>query len=211
MRIVVFSLFPELITNYCKVGLLGKALESSYIELETVGLREFGEGKNLRVDDTPYGGGAGMLLKVEPIVRAIRSQQKPVRPLVLLTPGGERLTQKKLVAWSSLPCLGMIAGRYEGFDARVSHFVDEEVSLGSYILMGGELAALAIIEGLSRIVPGVLGNPQSFIDESFSEEAVVEYPQFTKPREFEGMVVPEVLLNGNHEQIRKWRKQQQKS
>ena len=204
MQITVFGLFPDLIFGYCQAGILGKALERKIAEIQVVNLRDFGVGKNKKVDDTPYGGGAGMLLRVEPIVEAFESCLH-VKPRILLSPKGENFSQSKAVALSKLDGFSLLCGRYEGIDARVERYVDEMMSIGPYILMGGELAALSIIESVLRLKPGVLGNMSSQEEETHFE-GLTEYPQYTKPRNFRGFEVPEVLLSGDHGEIKKWRR-----
>ncbi len=188
-------------------GIVGRGVKQGLITICTHALREFGLGSYRQVDDTPYGGGSGMVMRPEPIAAAIDACGAEIPGLwkVLMTPQGEVLDQpllRKLAARK--PGLLLIAGRYEGIDERVRTLVDQEISVGDYVLSGGELAAMVVIEAVARLVPGVLGNPESLEQESFSEP-LLEYPQYTRPEEFRGMRVPEVLLSGDHAKVRKWR------
>jgi len=210
MRYEVITLFPEIIETYVHTGVLGKAIEKGIIEVEIYNLRDFCTDKHRQVDDYPYGGGPGMVIKPEPVFRAIeflKSDQRQ-RKIFLLSPSGRVFTQnyaKKLV--SEYPCITLLSGRYEGFDYRVLEVVHEEISIGDYILTGGELAALVIIDATARLVPGVLGDERSVEEESFTE-GLLEYPHWTRPREYKGMKVPDVLLSGDHKQIKCWRKRE---
>lgn len=211
LRFTVVTLFPELFRSWRESALLAKALAAGLIELRLVDPRAFTQDRHRTVDDTPYGGGEGMVLKVEPFVAAIEAAAAalPGCPAhrVLLSPQGQRLTQSRLHALSEHSHLILVCGRYEGFDERVRASVDEELSLGDFVLNGGEVAAMAVIDGLSRLVPGVIGNAASLQTESHAA-GLLEYPQYTRPREFRGQAVPEVLLSGDHERIRRWRRQQ---
>jgi tRNA (guanine37-N1)-methyltransferase len=174
-------------------------------------LRDFGLGKYRQVDDTPYGGGSGMVMRPEPIASAIAavSEQQPGLLKLLMTPGGEVLDQpivRQLADYQ--PGIMLVAGRYEGVDDRVRALIDREISIGDYVLSGGELAAMVVIEAVARLLPGVLGNPESLAEESFSAAGMLEYPHFTRPEEFLGVRVPEVLLSGDHAKIRAWRQEQ---
>lgn len=209
MQIAVISIHPTLAALVWSEGLLKKAYESKKVSFSAVNPRDFSEPPHNRVDDKPYGGGAGMVLKCEPIVRAIRSVPKLTNSrVIVLSAKGERFTQRTAECWSKLDQLILIAGRYEGIDERVSDFyADEEVSVGDAVLMGGEVAAGYIIESVVRLIPGVVGNANSLVEESFSSEWDREFEQYTRPPVFEGHAVPEVLLNGNHKEINKWRKE----
>lgn len=211
MRFTVLCLHPQMILSSAQEGLLGKAVESGLIQIDTLQIREFSEGSYHRVDDRPFGGGPGMILQVAPIVKALRSiqtsggQSKP--HVVVLSARGKIFNQAKAKELSNKEHVVLIAGRYEGIDQRVADFyADEELSLGEFVLMGGEVAANAVIEACARLVPGVLGNEESPIHESFSQEGYREAPQYTRPREFEGHRVPEVLVKGDHQEIEKWRR-----
>ncbi len=212
-RFEVLTLFPALFVPFVEAGLLGRAVRNGAIEIETVDLRGFGIGRHRAVDDVPYGGGAGMVLRPEPIFQAVRSREAEARKAgcnlwkVLITPQGRPFDQEmaRELARREDPLL-LICGRYEGFDERIRlGLADEEVSGGDYITQGGEVFAMAVIEAVTRLVPGVLGNPNSALEESFSGEGL-EYPQYTRPAEFEGMSVPGVLLSGDHARIAGWRK-----
>ncbi len=192
-------------------SLIQKALENKLIDIETVNFRKFGFGKQLKVDDTPYGGGAGMVLRPEPIIQALEECEKTVpghkTHRVLVSPQGTPFTQAKAKELSALTLpIALICGRFEGFDERVRSYTDEEISIGDYVLLGGEVAAMVIIEAVSRLVPGVIGNPESLRIESFNKH-LLEHAQYTKPIEFRGDKVPEVLVSGNHQKIDSWRKE----
>jgi len=206
VRFHVVTLFPDFFPGPTAQGLFGKALEAGLIAWSATDLRPFGEGRHRTTDDTPFGGGAGMVMKPGPVVNAIEAVRAadPETRVVLLTPQGRPFTQATARGWAELPSLTFVCGRYEGFDERIRAFVDEEASLGDFILMGGEAAALTMMEATARLVPGVLGDETSVVEESLSS-GLLEYPQYTRPREFRGMEVPEVLLGGNHAEIGKWR------
>ncbi len=190
-------------------SILGRAIESGIIDIQTYNIRDYGQGKRKQVDDTPFGGGAGMVLKADVMDKAIQKvkEENPGTKVILLTPKGEKYSQKKAGELSKKKNITLISGHYEGFDERIRSFVDEEVSIGDYILTGGELAAVAVVDSVSRLIPGVLGKEESLAKESF-EENLLEYPQYTQPREYGGMEVPEILLSGNHAAIERWRREQ---
>ena len=202
----VVTLFPEVFPGPLGVGVVGRALGTGVIEVNPHDLRSFAGDRHRQVDDMPYGGGPGMVLKPEPIFKAVRHlQASGEAPCVLLTPQGRPLDQKLAAALAAVPRLILVSGRYEGFDERVrTGLADYEVSIGDYVLSGGELAAMVIIEVVARHIPGVLGDDTSASSDSFSE-GLLEHPQYTRPVDFEGQRVPEVLLSGNHEMIRRWR------
>jgi tRNA (guanine37-N1)-methyltransferase len=207
MQFHVITLFPEMF-DALRVGMVGRAIEQRIIFLEAHPLRPFGLGNYKQVDDQPYGGGSGMIMRPEPIAAAIDAvnESHPGLWRILLTPQGEPLTQDKVRDLAARqPGLMLIAGRYEGVDERVRTMVNDEISIGDYILSGGEIAAMALIEAVARMLPGVLGNPSSLDEESFSPAGLLEYPQYTRPEEFRGMHVPEILLSGDHAKIRAWR------
>lgn len=217
MKCDVITLFPELFTAFQAESIIGRAIEDRKVELNLVNLRDFGLGKHRQVDDTPYGGGDGMLLMCEPIFAAFESlgclEASPKVRRVYMTPQGETLTQKTSESLSECEHLVLLCGRYEGVDQRVrDSLIDEEISIGDYVLTGGELPAMVLMDSVIRLLPGVLGKEGSHINDSFSEafEGKKEYPHYTKPAEFQGMEVPEVLLSGHHGEIEKWRKQQLK-
>jgi tRNA (guanine37-N1)-methyltransferase len=191
-------------------SLLGKAQDKGLLSVRVVDVRDFAQGKHRVTDDVPYGGGAGMVMKPEPLVSAIEAarQASPGAHVVLLTPQGARFDQRKAEELAQRPRLILVCGRYEGVDERVLSFVDEELSLGDFILQGGEVGALAVIEAVARLVPGVLGNEESTRSESFGGEMLLEGPQYTRPPEFRGMAVPEPLLSGDHPRIARWRRRQ---
>ncbi|MGD0073876.1 MAG: tRNA (guanosine(37)-N1)-methyltransferase TrmD [Candidatus Binataceae bacterium] len=210
MEFHVITLFPEMFESTLAGGLLGRAVRQGLINVRVHPLREHGLGNYRQVDDTPYGGGSGMVMRPEPIASALDSvaSERPGLWRVLLTPQGEMLNQSIVRDLAGRePGLVLIAGRYEGVDERVRTMVDQELSIGDYVLSGGELAAMVIIEAVSRLIPGVLGNPQSLDEESFAH-GTLEYPQYTRPEDFRGMKVPEILLSGDHQKIRAWRDNQ---
>lgn len=213
MRFDVLTLFPEIFTGYLGESLLNKAIDRQLVEAHVHNLRDWANDKHNRVDDRPFGGGPGMVIRVQPVVEAIEQIQplgnKPGR-LILLSPQGRTLNQPLVEELAQEPRLTMICGRYEGFDQRVIDLLEpEEISLGDFVLNGGEVAAMAIIDSVIRLIPGVLGDEQSAVDDSFSEgNRLLEFPQYTRPREYRGLDVPEVLLGGNHQEIHNWRKKQ---
>tara|TARA_B100001093_G_scaffold102451_1_gene94701 strand:+ start:118 stop:834 length:717 start_codon:yes stop_codon:yes gene_type:complete len=203
----VITLLPKAFELINNLGVITRALEKNLINVNLHNLREYGEGSYRQVDDKPYGGGSGMVLKPEPIYKAHDSITKlPNSKTLLMTPQGKVMQQQDLLRWSRLDQLVIICGQYEGFDERVRCLADEEVSLGDFILSGGEIPAITIINGLTRLLPGTLGDPGSLIDESHNS-SLLEYPHYTRPLIFKEMKVPNVLLSGNHEEIRLWRKQ----
>ncbi len=204
----VITLFPKAFELVNNLGVITRALEKNRINVNLHDLREYGEGSYRQVDDKPYGGGSGMVLKPEPIYKAHDSIKKlPKNKTLLMTPQGKVLRQRDLLRWSSLDQLIIICGQYEGFDERVRCLADEEVSIGDYVLSGGEIPSLSIINGLTRLLPGTLGDPGSLIDESHNS-SLLEYPHYTRPQVFRDMKVPDVLVSGNHNQIENWRKEQ---
>ena len=204
----VITLFPEAFQLINNLGVITRALDKNVFDVNLHDLREYGEGSYKQVDDKPYGGGAGMVLKPEPIYKAYESIRKyPKSKTLLMTPQGKVLKQKDLARWSTLDQLIIICGQYEGFDERVRSLADEEISLGDFVLSGGEVPALSIINGLTRLLPGTLGDQESLVDESHNS-SLLEYPQYTRPQVFRDMKVPDVLLNGNHKDISVWREEQ---
>jgi tRNA (guanine37-N1)-methyltransferase len=238
MKFNIVTIFPEMITRYTDESILGRAQKNNLIEVNAVNLRDFTDDARKTVDDTPYGGGAGMVMKPEPIYKALKSidaipfakvdgltkvkkvfngSLKNKKRTVLLSPRGRQFDQRVAEEWSSLDEITFVCGRYEGVDARVSHYmVDEEVSIGPYVLAGGELGSLVMIEAVSRLVPGVLGNADSLLEETHgvgkptisNQQLTInsEYDQYTKPADFRGWKVPDILLSGDHGKIEKWRK-----
>ncbi len=214
MRYEIVTIFPELVDTATRAGLLGKAVGTGLVEIECISPRRFTTDKHQSVDDAPYGGGSGMVMSIVPIVAALefldaqateRGQTTGHR--ILLTPAGRPFDQVCANRLATLPALTLICGRYEGIDERVRGLVQEEISLGDFVLNGGEIAAMAVIEATARLLPGMLGNQSSLAEESHSA-GVLEYPQYTRPREFRGQEVPAVLLSGNHAGIERWRRLQ---
>jgi tRNA (guanine37-N1)-methyltransferase len=207
MRIDVFTIFPDMVEGFAAQSLLGKARQRGVLDVRVHDLRSAATDPHRSVDDAPFGGGAGMVLMAEPIFAAVEAVEPP-RPLLLLGPGGRRLDQayaRELVAGGSV---SLLCGRYEGVDERVrTHLVDGELSVGDYVLAGGEVAAMVVLEVLGRLVPGVMGNEASADDESFST-GLLEYPQYTRPASFRGLDVPEVLRSGDHGRVARWRRAQ---
>ncbi len=212
MRFDVLTLFPEMFPGYLGQSLLNLAIERGLVEVEVHNIRDWAKGKHKSVDDRPFGGGPGMVLSPEPVVECVEEvQQQADAPgkVVMLTPGGRRLDQKVVEEYSEAQRLVLLCGRYEGFDQRVVDILQpDELSIGDFILNGGEVAAMVVIDAVVRMVPGVLGDEQSNKQDSFSgEDRLLEFAQYTRPREYRGHVVPEVLLTGNHPEIAEWRKQ----
>jgi tRNA (guanine37-N1)-methyltransferase len=206
VRISVITIFPGWFEGVLSTSVVARAIETGALAVELVDLREHGLGAHRQIDDAPFGGGAGMVMMIEPLAEAIDELGPSLR--VLLTPVGRPLDQATLDRWASLPHLALICGRYEGIDERVAeHLVDEEVSLGDFVLPGAEAAAAAVIEGIARLLPGVVGNPDSIVHESF-RDGLLEHPQYTRPASFRGWEVPEVLLSGDHARIERWRQAQ---
>lgn len=207
-KIQVITLFPEMLDGVLNSSMLWKAQDKEAVEFGLINLREFGLGPRKQVDDTPYGGGDGMLLKPEPLFAAVEAAKKndPSAKVFLMTPRGQRWKQSLAQKWADNES-GMIfiCGRYEGYDERITTLVDEQVSVGDYVLTGGELPAMTIIDSVVRLIPGVLGGETSAEIESFSDGETLEFPQYTRPEEFRGMKVPDVLLSGNHAAIAQWR------
>ena len=204
----LISLFPTSFQVLNEMGVISRAIKKKLISINTFDLRNYGVGSYKQVDDIPYGGGAGMVLKPEPIYKAYESIKKSKNKLTLLmSPQGQVVKQKDFVRWSSYDQLIIICGQYEGFDERVRVLADEEVSIGDYILTGGEIPAITIINGISRLIPGTLGDPDSLNDESHNS-CYLEYPHYTRPSSFRGMDVPSILLSGNHKEIKNWRNEE---
>ena len=207
-KIQVITLFPEMFDGVLNSSMMWKAQDQQAVEFRMVNLRDFGLGKRKRVDDTPYGGGDGMLLMAEPLFAAVADAKSydPTAKVVLMTPRGQRWKQALAQEWSdSDNGYIFICGRYEGVDERILTVVDEQVSVGDYVLTGGELPAMTMIDSMVRLIPGVLGGENSAAIESFSDGETLEYPQYTRPEVFNGLKVPDVLISGNHAEIAKWR------
>jgi tRNA (guanine37-N1)-methyltransferase len=205
--IEILTLFPEMFPGPLSAGVTGRGLASGLVTLRVHNLRDYTHDRHRQVDDVPYGGGAGMVLKPEPIFEAVRARAGK-GPVILLTPQGELLNQGLVRELAGHDDLYLICGRYEGVDERVAaHLVDKEISIGDYVLTGGELPAMVVIDAVSRLVAGVLGSEESPKDESFDQH-LLEYPHYTRPAEFEGHPVPEVLRSGHHAEIERWRRAQ---
>lgn len=211
MQICIVSLFPDMVGNVAKYGVVGRAAQRGLLDLTTVNPRDFAEDVHRTVDDRPYGGGPGMVMKYAPLAQAIRAAKSRLpaqAPVLCLTPQGRRFDQATASRFAALDGLVLVAGRYEGIDERlIEAHVDEELSLGDFVLSGGEIAAMAVVDAVTRLQPGVLGDEQSAVQESFVD-GVLDHPHFTRPEEIEGRRVPEVLLSGDHERIARWRREQ---
>lgn len=223
MKFDIITIFPQIFDSYFSESIIKRAKEGGAIEIETHNLRDYTENKHRNVDDTPYGGGAGMVMRVEPIFNCINSlkakSQKPASVAdglkartILFSAKGKRYTQRDAERLAQYDRLILICGRYEGVDERVAqHLADEEISIGDFVLTGGEIPAMLVVDSVTRLLPGVLGNEESAVFESHSEDGYLEHAQYTKPEEFEGWKVPEVLLSGNHKEIEKWRENNAKN
>jgi tRNA (guanine37-N1)-methyltransferase len=211
MRFDVLTIFPDLFGSFLRQSLIGKALASGLFSVNLTDIREFTADSHRTVDDRPFGGGPGMVLKIEPLHAALEgigaAEPTPGCRRILLTPAGQRLDQAKVGRLAEQDRLVLICGRYEGVDHRLTEFIDEEISVGDYVLSGGEVPAMIVIEAVSRLIPGVLGKAESAEEETF-RQGLVEYPHYTRPRDFKGLVVPEVLLSGDHQTISRWRRRQ---
>ena len=213
MRLDVLTLFPEILAGYLGQSVLKMAINHGLVEVNTYNIRDWATGRHRKVDDRPFGGGAGMVLMPDPVIQCVEAVQaigeKPGR-LIMLTPQGRQFSQPVAEQYAEQQRLVLLCGRYEGFDERIIEILQpDELSIGDYILGGGETAAMVVIDAVARLVPGVLGDEESHRDDSFSGEGRrLEYPQYTRPREYRGQNVPEVLLGGNHQQIETWRRQQ---
>jgi len=208
MQITIVTIFPEYFESPLRVSLVGKAIADGHIDITVLDLREHGKGVHRQVDDAPYGGGAGMVMMVEPLANALEPLADTHR--VFFTPAGAPLTQATLDRFATMDSITLVCGRYEGVDERVvEHLIDEEVSLGDFVLLGGEVAAAAVVEGVARLIPGVIGNPASTQHESF-RSGELEEPQYTRPAEYNGWSVPDVLLSGDHGAVDRWRADQRR-
>ncbi|MCG6553318.1 MAG: tRNA (guanosine(37)-N1)-methyltransferase TrmD [Candidatus Magnetominusculus sp. LBB02] len=208
MRFDVLTIFPKMIGFYCAESIIKRAIERGLIEVEVTNIRDFSQDRHLTVDDYPFGGGPGMVMKIEPLYNALSHVQSRQKHTVLLSPEGAVFNQAKAYELSQKKDgVVLICGRYEGVDERINGLVDEEISIGDFILTGGELPVLVIIDAVARLLPGVLGDVRSSQEESFSS-GLLDYPHFTRPAEFMGERVPEVLMSGNHKEITKWRRRQ---
>ena len=207
MRIDIITLFPDMFKGPFDMSMIWKAQDKGLAKIKLWDLRQFGMGNRRTVDDTPYGGGDGMVLKPEPVISAIEAAKSENHgaPVIAMTPSGHQFSQATALHYAQLPGLILVAGHYEGFDERIVDFVDDQISVGDYVLTGGELPAMVIADAVIRLIPGVLGGELSAHDESFSRPNLLEYPHYTRPVEFRGRRVPEVLLNGHHAEIERWR------
>ena len=199
-------MFPEYFDGPLGVSIVRRAIEDGLLEVDLIDLRDHGLGKHRQLDDTPFGGGPGMVMMIEPLASALEPLSATRR--ILFTPSGRPMSQATLDGWAALPEMTLVCGRYEGVDQRfVENFIDEEISLGDYVLAGGEVAAAAAVEGIARLIPGVVGNPESTDKESF-RDGLLEEPVYTRPADYRGWKVPEVLLSGDHGKIENWRQEQ---
>ncbi len=210
LRFDVLTLFPALFDGFLDESILKRAIERDLVRVHRWDIRDWAEGKHKQVDDRPFGGGPGMVLMAPPVVAAVEAVQALAEPpgrLIALTPGGRRLDQARVTALANEPRIVLLCGRYEGFDERILETLAPELlSIGDYVLSGGEVAAMVVIDAVMRLVPGVLGDAQSPVDESFGPDGGLEYPQYTRPRVFREREVPEILLGGDHAAIARWRK-----
>ena len=208
-RIDVLTLFPAILDGYLSQSILSRAIAGGLVGIERWDIRDWAEGKHKQVDDRPFGGGPGMVLMAPPVVAATEAVRKAAEPpgrLILLSPQGRRLDQHRVAELATEPRLILLCGRYEGFDERIGEILEPELlSVGDFILSGGEVAAMVLIDAIVRLIPGVLGDSQSAVDESFGPDQGLEYPQYTRPRDFRGRAVPEILLSGDHAAIARWR------
>jgi len=208
MKIYILTLFPEMFNGFLRSSIIGKAVQNGIVQITPVNIRDFSRDKHKRVDDYPYGGGAGMVMTPQPLYDAIASVKKkcPDAPVILTSPRGEPFVQEKAVQLSKTEHLIIVCGHYEGIDQRIiDSMVDQEISIGDYVLTGGELPAMVMVDAAVRLLPEAVGSSRSLEEESFTE-GILEYPQYTRPAEFMGMDVPEVLLSGNHKRIEEWRR-----
>lgn len=208
----IVTIFPEVISAYTNSSIIKRAQEKELVKINIHNLRNWAKDKHKSVDDKPYGGGPGMLMKIEPIFNCLKDLKKENSIVILTSPKGEKLTQKKLkeLSQNTNAHYIILCGHYEGFDQRIhDYLVDYEYSIGDYVLSGGELPALVLVDGITRLIPGVLGNEESLISETFNSD-IPDYPQYTKPEEFNGWKVPDILLSGNHKEIKEWRENMSK-
>ena len=208
----IVTIFPEVISAYTNSSIIKRAQEKELVKINIHNLRNWAKDKHKSVDDKPYGGGPGMLMKIEPIFNCLKDLKKENSTVILTSPKGEKLTQKKLkeLSQDTNAHYIILCGHYEGFDQRIhDYLVDYEYSIGDYVLSGGELPALVLVDGITRLIPGVLGNEESLVSETFNSD-IPDYPQYTKPEEFNGWKVPDILLSGNHKEIKEWRENMSK-
>lgn len=222
MKFNIITIFPNIFDSYFNESIIKRARDKKLISIKTHDLRDWTSDKHKTVDDAPYGGGAGMIMKIEPLFKALkalkvlgsRDKRQGASKVILLSAKGKKWNQQMAKKYSKLDEVTLICGRYEGVDERITKFIDEEISIGSYVLTGGEIGAMTIVDSVTRLLPGVLGNEKSPVDESHSTPGVLEYPQYTRPEIFEAegkkYKVPEILLSGNHKKIEEWRKEKMK-
>jgi len=212
MKFEILTIFPKIFDSYFKETIIKRAQNKGLIKIDIHNIREYATDKHKTVDDKPYGGGPGMVLKVEPIDKQLKKiSKKNKSKMILLTPAGKQFNQKMAKRYSKLDQLILISGRYEGIDARIEKLVDEKISVGPYVLSGGELPAMIIVESVTRLIPKVLGHTESAKDDTFSKHSeYIEYPQYTRPAKYNNLNVPKVLLSGNHAKIREWREKRTK-
>jgi len=206
----ILTLFPEFFASPLACSIPKRAIAAGLAGVDCLQIRDFTTDKHRSVDDNPYGGGPGMVMKPEPVVAAIREarSRRPDTRVIMLTPSGTVFTQDKALEYAACSDITLLCGRYEGFDERITGYVDEQLSLGDYVLSGGEPAALSVLDAVIRLLPGVLGSADSAVLDSFSEEGILDWPHYTRPESFEGVRVPDVLLSGNHAAIEKWRREE---
>lgn len=209
MRVVLLTIFPKIFDSFLSSSLIAKAIEKELLKVEVMDIREYASPPHFQVDDIPYGGGPGMVMKPEPLTLAIEAAKKklPNAKVILLSASGKKFNQNEAALIKNLDSLILVSGRYEGVDERVvNSVIDEEFSMGDFVVMGGEVPAMAVLEAVVRLLPGAVGNSESIASESFSDPNLLEAPQYTRPEEFRGKAVPDVLLSGNHKKIEEWRK-----
>ncbi|WP_018293946.1 tRNA (guanosine(37)-N1)-methyltransferase TrmD [Mariprofundus ferrooxydans] len=206
----ILTLFPEFFDSPLSCSIPKRAIAAGLVAVDCIQIRDFATDKHHTVDDTPYGGGPGMLMKPDPVVASIRAarERQPDTHVVMLTPSGTRFTQAKALEYTEKTSVTLLCGRYEGFDERICDYVDEQLSLGDYVLSGGEPAAMCVLDSVIRLLPDVLGSAESAVLDSFTEEGILDWPHYTRPEVFEGKAVPPVLLSGNHADIERWRREQ---
>ncbi len=205
MKIDILTLFPKMFEGFISESIIARAINNNLIEINIIDFREFSSSKHKKVDDSPFGGGAGMVLNVQPVYDALISIKNYQNALkILVSPQGETFSQKKAYELSEEKHIIILCGHYEGYDERIRDYFDIEISIGDYVLTGGELAAMVLVDSFTRVIPGVINKDESHINDSFNND-LLEHPHYTRPREFNGKEVPEVLLNGNHKEIDKWR------
>jgi tRNA (guanine37-N1)-methyltransferase len=207
MRIDIITLFPEMFMGPFEESMVKRARENGLVKINIHNLRDWADDKHKTVDDRPFGGGPGMVMRVDVIDKAISNLKRDKSKVILLSAKGEKYTQQKAVGFSKVDHIILVCGHYEGVDHRVFELVDEVVSVGDYVLTGGEIASMILVDSIVRLIPGVLGDDESSLDESHKEPGYIEYPQYTRPEEYKGKKVPKVLLSGNHGEIKKWREE----